>query len=229
MKLAIMQPYFMPYIGYWQLMNAVDTYVVYDDVNYINRGWINRNKILINGQEHLFTISLKNASQNKLIKEIEIFDDYSKLKKTIELAYKKAPCYEQASIILQRVLDNTDKNLANFLFISLQIICDYLGINCKLIKSSNIKKDESLHAEAKILNICNILNATQYINAIGGQELYCKKHFSLCGVKLNFLKSSIEPYRQFSGDFVPGLSIIDVMMFNSPEEIKLMLDKYELI
>ena len=219
----------MPYIGYWQLMNAVDTYVVYDDVNYINRGWINRNKILINGQEHLFTIALKNASQNKLINEIEIFDDFSKLKKKIELAYKKAPYYEQASIILQRVLDNTDKNLANFIFISLQIVCDYLGINCKLIKSSNIKKDESLHAEAKILDICGVLNATQYINAIGGQELYCKKHFSLCGVKLNFLKSSIEPYRQFSGDFVPGLSIIDVMMFNSPEEIKLMLDKFELI
>ena len=110
MKLAIMQPYFMPYIGYWQLMNAVDTYVVYDDVNYINRGWINRNNILISGSSYMFTIMLKKASQNKLINEIEILDDFSKLKKQIEFAYKKAPYYDRIIVLLNKIFDYPNKN-----------------------------------------------------------------------------------------------------------------------
>lgn len=229
MKLAIMQPYFMPYIGYWQLIKAVDIYVVYDDVNYINRGWINRNKILINDKEHLFTVTLKNASQNKLINEIEILDDFSKIKKQIEFAYKKALYYDNSINLLNRIFNYSNKNLAEFIFNSIKEVCAYLGVKSKLIKSSNLNKNNSLHAEEKILDICRVLNATEYYNAIGGQSLYDKTEFQNNGVDLKFLKPELTPYKQFKNDFVAGLSMIDVLMFNSVDEINMMLDKYELI
>ena len=229
MKLAIMQPYFMPYIGYWQLIKAVDTYVVYDDVNYINRGWINRNNILISGSSYMFTIKLKQASQNKLINEIEILDDFSKLKKQIEFAYKKAPYYDNINVLLNKIFDYPNKNLSDFLLNSMRVICEYLNINTTLIKSSDVKKDNTLHAESKILDICSVLKADEYYNAIGGQSLYNKDKFKTNGIVLKFLKPEIMPYKQFKNDFVAGLSIIDVLMFNSPEEINTMLDRYELV
>ena len=229
MKLAIMQPYFMPYIGYWQLIKAVDIYVVYDDVNYINRGWINRNRILINDKEYLFTVALKNASQNKLINEIEILDDFSKIKKQIDFAYKKAPYYSNSIDLLNRIFNYSNKNLAEFIFNSIKEVCAYIGVKSKLIKSSNLNKNNSLHAEEKILDICRVLNATEYYNAIGGQSLYDKTEFQNNGVDLKFLKPELTPYKQFKNDFVAGLSMIDVLMFNSVDEINMMLDKYKLI
>jgi hypothetical protein len=224
-----MQPYFMPYIGYWQLMNMVDKYVVYDDVNYINRGWINRNRILINGQEHLFTISLKNASQNKLINDIEIADDFSKIQKQIAFSYKKAPYYQHTNVLLQDIFSFPNKNLSDFLYHSIATCCNYLGIKTEIIKSSCLTKDNTLRAENKILHICKIMGATEYYNAIGGQELYNRDVFMNNGIELKFLKSDLVPYKQFANDFVPGLSIIDVLMFNSVEEIKRMLNQYELV
>ncbi len=229
MKLAIMQPYFMPYIGYWQLIKAVDIYVVYDDVNYINRGWINRNRILINDKEYLFTVALKNASQNKLINEIEILDDFSKIKKQIDFAYKKAPYYSNSIDLLNRIFNYSNKNLAEFIFNSIKEVCAYIGVKSKLIKSSNLNKNNSLHAGEKILDICRVLNATEYYNAIGGQSLYDKTDFQNNRVNLKFLKPELTPYKQFKNDFVAGLSMIDVLMFNSVDEINMMLDKYELI
>ena len=219
----------MPYIGYWQLIKAVDTYVVYDDVNYINRGWINRNNILISGSSYMFTIKLKQASQNKLINEIEILDDFSKLKKQIEFAYKKAPYYDNINVLLNKIFDYPNKNLSDFLLNSMRVICEYLNINTTLIKSSDVKKDNTLHAESKILDICSVLKADEYYNAIGGQSLYNKDKFKTNGIVLKFLKPEIMPYKQFKNDFVAGLSIIDVLMFNSPEEINTMLDRYELV
>lgn len=229
MRLGIMQPYFMPYIGYWQLLNAVDTYVVYDDVNYINRGWINRNNILISGSSYMFSIMLKKASQNKLINEIEIVDDFSKLKKQIEFAYKKAPYYDSISVLLNKIFDCPNMNLSEFLLNSMRVVCDYLNINTTLIKSSDVKKDNTLHAESKILDICRVLKADVYYNAIGGQSLYNKDVFKTNGIDLKFLKPEIMPYKQFKNDFVAGLSIIDVLMFNSAEKTNAMLDGYVLV
>lgn len=219
----------MPYIGYWQLIKAVDKYVVYDDVNYINRGWINRNRILINGQEHLFTIALKKASQNKLINELEIVDDFSKIKKQLDFAYKNAPYYTSSMDLLNGIFDYPNKNLSDFLLYSMKVICGYLNINTIFIKSSEIKKDNSLHSNAKILNICDVLNANEYYNAIGGLCLYDKDEFKSNGIELKFLKPELTPYKQFKNDFVAGLSIIDVIMFNSVDEIKTMLNKFELV
>ena len=229
MEIGIMQPYFMPYIGYWQLIKEVDLYVIFDDVNYIKKGWINRNNILVNGQKHLFTISLESASQNKLINEIAISDDFDKFKKTLCMAYSKAPFYKEISLLFEDICSFPKSNLASFIKNSISLVCQYLGINTNIIMSSEIKKDNSLKGQDKILEICKILCADQYINAIGGIELYEKEHFKKENIELFFLDPIIEEYKQFKPDFVGGLSIIDVLMFNSVEEINYLLSKYTLI
>lgn len=120
MKLAIMQPYFFPYIGYFQLIHAVDKFIILDDVNYINRGWINRNKIIINGEAKWFTLSLDKASQNKLIKEINISSKdvfHEKLLKTLKIFYGKAPYFNQVYDLLNKLFKIENYNLSSF-FIS---------------------------------------------------------------------------------------------------------------
>ena len=229
MTLGIMQPYFMPYIGFWQLMAAVDTYVIYDDVNYIKKGWINRNNILVNNDKQMFTISLNGASQNKLINEITIADDFTKLRKTIHMAYHKAPYYNEVVALLDKIFSYQSSNLADFIANSIELVCQYLDIQTKIIMSSDIEKDNSLKGQDKILEICKLLNADTYYNAIGGQELYDKSVFEKENIKLCFLKSDIPEYSQYKNAFVPGLSIIDVLMFNSPIEVKQMLTNYKLI
>ena len=229
MTLGIMQPYFMPYIGYWQLMAAVDTYVIYDDVNYIKKGWINRNNILVNNDKQMFTISLNGASQNKLINEITIADDFTKLRKTIHMAYHKAPYYNDVMALLDKIFSYQSSNLADFIANSIELVCQYLDIQTKIIISSNIEKDNSLKGQDKILEICKLLNADTYYNAIGGQELYDKSVFEKENIKLCFLKSDIPEYSQYKNAFVPGLSIIDVLMFNNPIQVKQMLTNYTLV
>lgn len=229
MTLGIMQPYFMPYIGYWQLMAAVDTYVIYDDVNYIKKGWINRNNILLNNDKQMFTISLNGASQNKLINEITIADDFTKLCKTIHMAYHKAPYYNDVIALLDKIFSYQSSNLADFIANSIELVCQYLDIQTKIIMSSDIEKDNSLKGQDKILEICKLLNADTYYNAIGGQELYDKSVFEKENIKLCFLKSDIPEYSQYNNDFVPGLSIIDVLMFNNPMQVNKMLIDYTLV
>ena len=229
MKLGIMQPYFFPYIGYFQLINAVDKYVIYDDVQFIKGGWINRNYILLNGDKHLINLYLSGASSNKTIKEIQVQLNQSKLIKTIESSYKKAPMFNQVFPLFVKIMEFENLKLGSFLGNSIAEICKYLDIQTELIFSSEIQKENTLKGQDKVLHICELLNAEVYINAIGGKTLYKKSEFEKNNIKLNFLESSIKPYSQFNHEFIPGLSIIDVMMFNSVEEINLMLDNYSLI
>lgn len=229
MKLAIMQPYFLPYIGYWQLINAVDTFVIFDDVNFIKKGYINRNSILAGGKPQQFTLELIGASQNKLINEIEVGNNSKKLLKTIEMSYKKSPYFDAIFPIIEDILNYEEKNLAKFIAGSLEKISSYLDIDTKFIYSSDIKKDNTLKAQDKILDICKKLDASSYINAIGGQELYDNKKFEEQNIQLNFLNAEIVKYKQFKNDFIPYLSILDAVMFNNKDEIKNMLKNYKLI
>ena len=222
MKLGIMQPYFFPYLGYWQLINAVDTYVVYDDVAYIKGGWINRNNILVNGKANLITLALENSSSFKNINEINIIQNgknAEKILKTIQMAYKKAPYYEQVMPIIEAKLN----------YQTILDINKYLGIDTKVILSSDLKKDNTLKAQDKVIHINKLLGTDTYINAIGGQELYSKEDFKKEEIELKFLKMGDVKYSQFKNEFIPNLSIIDVMMFNSSKEIKGLLDNYELV
>lgn len=227
-----MQPYFLPYIGYFQLMNLVDTFVLYDDVAFINRGWVNRNRMLLNGKEYLFTIPLKEASQNKRICDIALADDpkwRSKLQKTIEQAYRKAPFYEMVFPLTAKIINFGATNVAEFIRHSFDVINPYLGIKTKLIPSSTIYENGDLKSQERILDICRKEKATHYINPIGGMELYQKESFAESGIQLNFIRSLPLTYSQFNHEFVAWLSVLDILMFNEPAAVRPMLDKYELL
>lgn len=223
-----MQPYLFPYIGYWQLINAVDTFVIYDDVNFIKQGYINRNSILDKDKAQQVTLELIGASSNKYINEIEIGDNRKKFLKTIQQNYIKALFYKDVISLIEEIINNQEKNLARFIGYSLEKISNYLEIYTKFIYSSDIGKDNNLKAQDKVIDICKNLNTQRYINAIGGEELYNKKVFKENGIELNFLKPELIEYKQFKNKFVPYLSIIDVLMFNSIDEIKNMLRMCEL-
>jgi hypothetical protein len=232
MKLAIMQPYIFPYIGYFQLINAADKFVIYDDVNFINRGWINRNRILVNGKDSLFTIPLKDASQNKLINEIDTNWDAAwknKFLKTIEQSYKKAPFYKEGLEIIEKTFTIEELNTSSVIFNNLKVICEYLDIKTELVASSTIYQNTDLKAQERILDICLQEKANHYINPIGGLELYDKAYFESKNIKLNFIKAKPVVYSQFKNEFVPWLSMIDVLMFNSKEKIQEFLKEYELV
>ena len=232
MKVGIMQPYIFPYIGYFQLINAVDKFVIYDDVNFINKGWINRNRTLNNGKESLFSIPLKEASQNKLINEIEVNWDSvwkSKFLKTLEQCYKKAPFYQESLSIIERTLQVDKKPISKVIEQNLRLICEYLNIKTELVSSSAMYQNTHLKSQERVLDICLQENATQYINPIGGLELYDTDFFNVKDIKLNFIKSKPIEYSQFKNEFVPWLSMIDVLMFNSKEKIIEFLDNYELV
>ena len=218
-----MQPYLFPYIGYWQLINAVDVFVIFDDVSYIKKGYINRNSILLNGQGQRITLELIGASQNKLINEIEIRGNSKKILRTIELSYSKAPYFKEIFPIIEEILNQEEKNLAKFIGYSLEKISNYLKIDTKFLYSSSIKKDNTLKAQNKILDICSKLDAKNYINTIGGVNLYDEDRFKKEGIDLNFLKAKIINYQQFKDEFISHLSIIDVLMFNDIDAVRNML------
>ena len=232
MKIGIMQPYIFPYIGYFQLINAVDKFILYDDVNFINKGWINRNRMLNNGKDSLFSIPLKEASQNKLINKIEVNWDSawkSKFLKTLEQCYKKAPFYQETLLIIQQTLNVDNEPISKIVEHNLRLICKYLDIKTEIVSSSAIYQNSHLKAQERILAICLQEKATQYINPIGGLELYDKDFFEAQNIQLNFIKSKLIQYPQFKNEFVPWLSMIDVLMFNSKEEIISFINNYELV
>lgn len=232
MKLAIMQPYFFPYLGYWQLITAVDTFVVLDDVNFIKRGWINRNNILVNNQAHLFSIPLDKPSQNKLIMETKLkfpYEQREKWLKMIEMSYKKAPYYRYVYPLLEQIIIFDDSDLTAFIINSFYMVLRYLGIERKIICSSQIEKDNTLRAQNRIIAICKKMQTDMYINPIGGQLLYREDDFAKENIDLRFIKTAIKPYEQFGGEFVGGLSFIDILMFNDIIKINNMLKDYALI
>lgn len=232
MKIGIMQPYFFPYIGYWQLMNLVDEYVIYDDVNYIKGGWVNRNNILLNGQAKMVNLHIKDASPNRLIKDTQVSQtkrDTRKLLATIAHAYSKAPYFEPVYHMLESSLNYEETCLSDYLAYQIKAVRDYLEIQTQLILSSEIEKDNDLKGEDKVIEICTRRGADCYINAIGGMQLYKHENFDKHGLSLYFLKTGEVTYHQLNSEFVPQLSIIDVMMFNSVEEIKGLLLKYTLV
>jgi len=229
MKLAIMQPYLFPYIGYWQLINAVDKFVIYDDVNFIKQGWINRNNIIGDETSYRLSMQLIGASSFKLINEITIGNNLTKLLKTIEHTYRKAPYFKSVYPVFQDVLCHNEKNLAKFLTASIKTICDFLEIKTHLIVSSELEKDNYLKGQDKVISICNLLQAKQYINATGGKELYTKESFSRKNVELLFINSKPIKYKQFGEQFIPNLSIIDILMFNDKPKVKAYLRSFDIL
>lgn len=234
MKIAVMQPYLFPYIGYFHLIHSVDKFIIYDDVNYIKKGWVNRNNIIINNKVRLFTVPLEGASQNKLISQINLSNNYSawkrKFLKTIEINYKKACNYENAIIVLDEILSFECSSLSEFIANSLRVICCYLDIDTEIVESSSVYDNRHLSGQERILDICRQESSDHYINPIGGVDLYDVDMFKGRGVKVEFILSNSNiSYSQLENDFLPWLSIIDVMMFNSKKDTKRMIKLYGFI
>lgn len=223
MNIAIMQPYIFPYIGYFQLVHASDTFVFYDDVNYINKGWINRNNILLNGKAQLFTLPCKELSQNKLIKDIYLLDDPAPVQKilaTMQMAYKKAPFFKEVYPVIEHTLTAAPAaSLGNVTVSSVKNVWNYLGLTKNFKTSSESYTNQELKKADRLIDICHIEGITDYVNAQGGKAIYTKEYFKERGVNLSFLIAENYSYLQFKEPFTPYLSIIDILMFNSKEEI----------
>jgi hypothetical protein len=233
MKLGIMQPYLFPYIGYFQLINAVDRFVIYDNIQFTKKGWINRNRILVNDKEEYFTIPLKKDSDFLNIDKRTVAPGFAtekdKLLRRITASYKKAPYFDKVLPLVEEVINSGEENLFRFVQRSIVAVCDYLDIDTEITVSSAVPIDHELRGQDKVIAICLALNADHYINPPGGISLYSKEAFEQNNIKLDFLQPNAIEYRQFNNEFVPWLSIIDVMMFNSVDEIREKLNAYTLI
>jgi hypothetical protein len=233
MRIAVMQPYIFPYLGYYQLVNSVDLFVFFDDVNYIKKGWINKNNILVNGEAYKFTIPVKDASQNKPIIKIEFsgYDDWRfKFLKTVEASYKKAPYFNDVLELINKILDQRFVSIAGLAKASVKEIAAYLNLKTEFENSSDISYDRNgENGQKKIIDICKLKKATCYVNPFNGRELYNKLEFESKGIKLLFLKMNEVTYMQYSKEkFIPSLSIIDILMFNDKETIHQLLNKLTL-
>lgn len=233
MKVAIMQPYFLPYLGYWQLINAADIFVLYDNIEFSKRGWFHRNNILINRKRTLFSLPIKNDHDNLEVKYRYLSENrskyISKILNKIHHSYQKSPHYKTVIPLIEKIFRNKENNLFKFVNYSINEITSLLEIKTKIIISSNIDINHKLSGQEKVINICNKLNADIYINPIGGIQLYNKDCFNDHNIKLYYLKSNLPQYHQFTDCFIPSLSIIDILMFNNINNIQHMLKEYELV
>jgi hypothetical protein len=231
MKLAIMQPYFLPYIGYFQLIAAVDVFIVYDNIKYTKKGWINRNRMLQNGADVMFSLPLKSDSDYLDIRERQLSADFNrgKLLNQLKGAYQRAPYFSQTFPLVEQIVLYDDVNLFRFLHHSIVRLCEHFEIKTEIKISSDIPIDHDLTGQDKVLSLCKAAGAKTYINAIGGMELYSKETFLQQGIELKFIKSNPFEYQQFGYAFVPWLSIIDVLMFNPIDTIKNKLSEFDLV
>jgi hypothetical protein len=229
--LGIMQPYFLPYIGYWQLLAAVDRFVVYDNIQYTKKGWINRNRFLRNGADAFFTVPLKKGSDSLNVADRRVADDFdpAALLNPLASAYRKAPFFTTAFPLVEAIVTAAPRNLFEYLLHSLVTTAAFLEIRTPVVVSSAVAIDHDLKAERKVLALCQALGATRYLNAIGGRELYSVTAFADQGIDLKFIQSRPISYRQYDDAFVPGLSIVDVLMFNSKDAVRAMLGAYDLV
>lgn len=233
MKAGIMQPYFLPYLGYFQLIAAVDCFVVYDTIQYTKKGWINRNQMLCNGAAAVFSIPLRKGSDYLYVRDRAVAESFapSKLVAQIEGAYRKAPEFSRTMPLIEAIVYHASANLFDFIHHSLRLCCTHLGIATPIRTSSEVEAGVSrLQGVSRVIDICHRIGATTYINPPGGRGLYSVDQFNPTGLKLRFLQPYLPEYCQFGSRFVPYLSILDVMMFNSPERIRSeMLEACEIV
>ena len=231
--IVLMQPYIFPHLPYYQLFQAADIFVFYDDAQYMKGGWINRNRILLNGKPHFITFPVQKKTLGTIIAESSFKDDIvrwkAKILRTMEQAYSKAPYFESAFPLIKNICEYDETNVARFAEHSIIEIVNYLDINVETRRSSELKTDSSQAGQDRVIAVVQALGGQTYVNTIGGMELYSPHNFATRNIELRFLKSSSETYTQFTDEFIPGLSIIDNLMFNSIEEISKQLGQFELI
>jgi len=216
LKLAVMQPYLLPYLGYFQLIRAVDKFVLYDDVTYIKGGWINRNRLWVSGKEYLFTLPLSNGNSGVRIHDVEIANTYGKWKRKflscVQQSYSRANNFEEVHLMLEGWLNLSTHSIAEINYRTLLDCCAWLGLETEICKSSSVYGNCNLERADRIIDICKKECASEYINFAGGRKLYSPGFFKDKGVNLSFIESNLEAYSHGTDVFVPGLSILDFMM-----------------
>jgi hypothetical protein len=230
LKVAIMQPYYFPYLGYWQLLNKVDIFVVYDDAQYMKGGWVNRNRILVDGKIEYITIPLKKASHKAKIIDREFKNEFSfeQHKEQILRAYKDFPQIGQIILLLESIDHPSSSNLSDFLYQTILVVANLINIKTKIIKSSSLLIDNDLSGQEKVVEICKRLNADEYINPIGGRELYSRQRFNEEGIKLKFLQKKTIEYQQLNNPtFIDNLSILDLLASNPIEVVNELLSEFD--
>lgn len=251
MKIGIMQPYFFPYIGYFQLISSVDKYIIYDNLSFIKEGWIMRNRLLQAGGKpfYIFVPVAKKSSYSKISDvKIDKTKDWAKrMIKTIYYAYNKSIYFNDVFPMIEKLLNLEVNNISELNSLVIKEICNYLDINTyietDMSKYSSIEDElDNLYNEKqtyedgsiekktlRVIKICNKENAETFINAIGGQELYSKQVFKANGIDLKFINTLEYKYKQKAIEFYSNLSIIDVLMNCGKEGTKELLNKYELV
>lgn len=232
MNVAVMQPYFLPYIGYFQLIASVDMFVVCDNLQYAKQGWINRNRMLVNGTARLFSLPLQRGSSFAAISGRTLAAGFkpTELLERFHAAYRLAPFYPASRGLLATALDNDERNLFVYVQQSINFLCAHLGIRTEFRLLSELPIDHSLKRNSKLFSICEAVGAKTYVNAIGGMGYFSEEEFRHRGMALRFLKPRPMVYEQFGNAFVPWLSIVDCLMFNHQEEVRNMATAhYDLI
>lgn len=234
MKIAIMQPYFLPYIGYFQLIKAVDKFVIYDNIKYTKKGWVNRNRILVDGHDEFITLPLRKDSDYLNVYQRSLSESFQqekeKIIRRIQANYRRSPYYDSVNELLREIFDFNSNNLFDFILNSLQVVCGYLNIRTDFVISSTLNTAPQLKGQSRVLAICQEMKADCYINPIGGVELYSREEFALNNVSLKFLQPNLIIYPQLDFEFVPNLSILDVLMFNDKKKIAFFLNnEYKLV
>jgi hypothetical protein len=235
MILAAMQPYFFPYLGYFSLIDYSDQFILFDPVQHIRHGWIERNRVLKPGEGWQYvSVPLEKHSRGTLIKDLQIknaSDWQDRILRQLQHYKKRSPYYANTMEVLKACFSEEFTSIVKLNEKCLVEVCNYLGIeyNFRIFSEMELKIGPVHHAGEWALRISEAMGAAEYVNPPGGEEIFDKKQFNDAGIELKFLKSRLPEYSQRRPVFENGLSIIDVMMFKSAEEIRDMIDDYDFI
>ncbi len=230
--IAMMQPYLFPYLGYFQLIATADVFVLGDDLQYIRSGWVNRNRILANGEPKLITFPLKKDRFELPINQRQLCDTFSneaeRLIRQITQSYQKAPYFAQVMPLIERLIRFPQQNIALYAEHAIREMCAYLHITTPIMRGSDLNVGTPTDKQDRVIRIAQTFAATTFINPEGGSVLYDRALFAQHGLTVHFFRMDPVVYRQFKQPFVANLSIIDVLMFNCVEQIQQMLSCYTL-
>lgn len=231
--ISMMQPYLFPYLGYFQLIAHSNVFVLGDDLQYTKASWINRNRVLVNGEAKLMTVPLRKGGRVDAINQRWLCDDFpmeaQRILKMLKLAYARAPQQEPVLALIADILQQPERNLARFTAHSIRSLCAYLGIATPIRIGSELGLPAQMDKQERVITIAKLLQAERYINPIGGLSLYCPALFKSHGLSLRFLRMDDLSYPQFKQPFVPALSVIDVLMFNNQDDARALLERFTLI
>lgn len=231
MILGIMQPYFFPYLGYFDLINCSDQWVVFDTAQYIRHGWVNRNRILHPKESWQYIIvPTKKSSREEKISNILINAETDWKRKILGQLqhYKKTARYFKETIgLVEECISIAETNLSRLNTAILAKVCAHLGIpfNFEFFSEMALELGPVDGPGDWALRISQALGASEYVNPPGGRQIFDPQKFQELGIKLTIREIPPLEYSCRKYEFIPGLSIIDVLMWNSPEQIKDFLDR----